>query len=118
MAGTGEVYEFGPYSLDVGERRLSHNGQIVPLAPKTHDVLVALLRRAGTLVTKRELLDLVWRDVAVEEGVLSVYISTLRKSLGQSVEGAAYIETVPRAGYRFAAGVTRRKATAEPLSMK
>ena len=81
-------------------------------------MLVALVRRAGTLVTKRELLDLVWRDVAVEEGVLSVYVSALRKSLGESVEGAAYIETVPRAGYRFWPSVTHREVSVEPLSMK
>ena len=115
---TGDIYAFGPYSLDVEERRLCHAGEIVPLAPKAFDVLVALVRRAGTLVTKRELLDLVWRDVSVEEGVLSVYVSALRKSLGESVEGAAYIETVPRAGYRFWAGVTHRAAPEEPLSMK
>jgi DNA-binding winged helix-turn-helix (wHTH) protein/tetratricopeptide (TPR) repeat protein len=115
---TGDVYVFGPYLLDVEERRLRHAGEIVPLAPKAFDVLVALVRRAGTLVTKRELLNLVWRDVSVEEGVLSVYVSALRKSLGDSVEGRAYIETVPRAGYRFSAGVTRGETRAEPLSMK
>ena len=118
MAGTSEVFEFGPYSLDVEERRLCNAGEIVPLAPKAFDVLVALVRHAGTLVTKRELLDLVWHDVSVEEGVLSVYVSALRKSLGESVQGTAYIETVPRAGYRFSAGVTRREARAEPLSMR
>src|SRR5512132_206504 len=114
---TCDVYAFGPYVLDVAERRLSNAGEIVSLAPKAFDVLVALVRRAGTLVTKRELLDLVWRDVSVEEGVLSVYVSALRKSLGES-EGTAYIETVPRAGYRFSADVMRREARAEPLSMK
>ena len=118
MAGTSEVFEFGPYSLDVEERRLCNAGEIVPLAPKAFDVLVALVRRAGTLVTKRELLDLVWHDVSVEEGVLSVYVSAFRKSLGESVEGTAYIETVPRAGYRFSEGVTRREPPAEPLSMR
>ena len=76
---TGEVYEFGPYALDVGERRLCNDGHVVPLTPKAHDVLVELVRRAGTLVTKRELLDLVWRDASVEEGVLAVYVSALRK---------------------------------------
>src|SRR5262245_35978432 len=115
---TGDVYAFGPYSLDVEERRLCNGDEIVPLAPKAFDVLVALVRRAGTLVTKRELLDLVWRDVAVEEGVLSVYVSALRKSLGESVDGAAYIETVPRAGYRFWARVTHREGPLEPLSLK
>jgi DNA-binding winged helix-turn-helix (wHTH) protein len=78
MAGIGEVYALGPYTLDVVERRLSTGGRILPLAPRAHDVLVALERRAGTLVTKQELLDVVWRDVSVEEGVLSVYVSTAR----------------------------------------
>jgi DNA-binding winged helix-turn-helix (wHTH) protein len=101
--------------LDVEERRLCNGGDIVPLAPKAFDVLVTLVRRAGTLVTKRELLDLVWRDVAVEEGVLSVYVSAIRKSLGESVGHTGYIETVPRAGYRFSGGVTHHEAPAEPL---
>jgi DNA-binding winged helix-turn-helix (wHTH) protein/tetratricopeptide (TPR) repeat protein len=117
MAGT-EVYEFGPYALDVTERRLWNAGHMVPLAPKAYDVLVALVRRAGTLVTKRELLDLVWSDVAVEEGVLSVYVAALRKMLGNSAETVPYIETVPRAGYRFAAAVRPRPVPAERLSMK
>jgi DNA-binding winged helix-turn-helix (wHTH) protein len=117
MAATGEVYEFGPYALDVGEHRLLKAGHVVPLAPKAHGVLVALVRRAGTLVTKSELLDLVWPDVSVEEGVLSVYVSALRKALGDSGEVAPYIETVPRTGYRFNAAV-RRTGGAEPLSMK
>jgi DNA-binding winged helix-turn-helix (wHTH) protein/tetratricopeptide (TPR) repeat protein len=118
MPDAGEVYEFGPYVLDVGERRFSKAGHIVPLPPRAHDVLVALVRRAGTLVTKRELLDLVWRDVAVEEGVLSVYVSALRRRLGDSGETTPYIETVPRAGYRFSGAVRRRTVPAEPLSMR
>jgi DNA-binding winged helix-turn-helix (wHTH) protein/tetratricopeptide (TPR) repeat protein len=118
MPRTPEVYAFGPYVLDATERRLWHDAEIVALAPKAHDVLVALVRRAGTLVSKRELLDLVWGDVAVEEGVLSVYVSTLRKSLGDTGDRASYIDTVPRAGYRFAATVTRTSPAAEPVSMQ
>ena len=118
MAGSPEVYEFGPYALDVHERRLCNAGQVVALRPKAHDVLVALVRRAGTLVTKRELLDLVWRDVSVEEGVLAVYVSSLRKRLGDGAETGTYIETVPRAGYRFSGAVRRTRVPAEPLSMK
>jgi DNA-binding winged helix-turn-helix (wHTH) protein/Tfp pilus assembly protein PilF len=118
MAGIDEVYEFGPYALDVGERRLLNDGRIVRLAPKAHDVLVALVRRAGTLVTKSELLDLIWPGVSVEEGVISVYVSALRKALGAPNEAATYIETVPRAGYRFSAAVRRRAVAADPLSMK
>ena len=112
------MYEFGPYALDVHERRLWNAGQVVALRPKAHDVLVALVRRAGTLVTKRELLDLVWRDVSVEEGILAVYVSALRKSLGDCGETGAYIETVPRAGYRFSGAVRLRRVPTEPLSMR
>ncbi|AMY09245.1 Transcriptional activator CadC [Luteitalea pratensis] len=112
------MYEFGPYALDVHERRLWNAGHVVALRPKAHDVLVALVRRAGTLVTKRELLDLVWRDVSVEEGILAVYVSSLRKSLGDCGETGAYIETVPRAGYRFSGAVRLRTVPAEPLSMR
>jgi len=114
MTSPHEVYEFGEYVLDVAERRLLKSGAAVPLAPKAQDVLVALVRRAGNLITKRELLDLVWADVAVEEGVLAVYVSALREALGPD----EYIETVARAGYRFAAEVERRTTHAEPLSMK
>src|SRR4026209_2991185 len=114
MTSPHEVYEFGEYVLDVAERRLLKAGAAVPLAPKAQDVLVALVRRAGNLITKRELLDLVWADVAVEEGVLAVYVSALRKALGPD----EYIETIARAGYRFAAEVERRTTHAEPLSMK
>jgi DNA-binding winged helix-turn-helix (wHTH) protein/tetratricopeptide (TPR) repeat protein len=116
MKRAAEIYEFGPYALDVAERRLWKGDRVVPLPPKAHDVLVALVRRAGTLVTKRELLDVVWRDVSVEEGVLSVYVSALRSKLGDTGESTAYIETVPRAGYRFSA-IVARKYTSEPVSM-
>jgi DNA-binding winged helix-turn-helix (wHTH) protein/tetratricopeptide (TPR) repeat protein len=115
---TQEVYEFGDYALDVAERRLSKSGQIVPLAPKAHDMLVALVRRAGTLVTKRELLDVVWYDACVEEGILSVHVSALRKLLDDGDTGSGYIETVPRAGYRFSAAVRRRTYGADSLSMR
>jgi DNA-binding winged helix-turn-helix (wHTH) protein/Flp pilus assembly protein TadD len=95
--GDREGYEFGEFRLEPAERRLTRGGvNAVVLPPKTYDVLVALVQRAGELITKRELLDAVWPDAFVEEGILAVHVSGLRKALG---EGA--IETVPRAGYRF-----------------
>jgi DNA-binding winged helix-turn-helix (wHTH) protein/tetratricopeptide (TPR) repeat protein len=99
-----ETYEFGEFTLDVSERRLSKGGQPIPLEPKAHEVLLALVRNAGRLLTKREFLDLVWPESFVEEGILAVHISGLRKALGQG--GQRYIETVPRAGYRFTCAVT------------
>jgi DNA-binding winged helix-turn-helix (wHTH) protein/predicted Zn-dependent protease len=102
-----EIYEFGEFTLDAPERRLSRGSQSIPLAPKEHDLLLALVRNAGRLVTKSELLEQVWPASFVEEGILSVHISTLRKLLGDRDSASRFIETVPRAGYRFVGPVVR-----------
>jgi DNA-binding winged helix-turn-helix (wHTH) protein/Tfp pilus assembly protein PilF len=101
-----EAYEFGEFVLDVAERRLSKGGLRLPLEPKAYDVLMALVRNGGRLLPKRQLLDLVWPDSFVEEGILAVHVSTLRKALGQGAHN--YIETVPGEGYRFSAPVKQR----------
>ena len=102
-----EVYEFGGFRLEVRERRLRRGTSPVHLAPKAYDLLVTLVRRSGRLVTKCELLERVWPGVFVEEGNLTVHVSSLRKRLGDVTQSPAYIETVSRAGYRFIAAVTR-----------
>jgi DNA-binding winged helix-turn-helix (wHTH) protein len=98
---TGERYVFGEVTVDVTERRVTRLGTTVGLPPKAHDLLVCLVRRAGHLVSKRELLDAVWPDAFVEEGILAVHVSALRKALGDGRDSARYIETVPKTGYRF-----------------
>ena len=100
-----ERYEFGEFALDVRERRLLRGGVPVALAPKAFDLLAAFVRHAGRLLTKRELLDIVWPDAFVEEGILSVHVSGLRKALDDGRRPPKYIETVSRSGYRFVARV-------------
>lgn len=97
-----EVYEFGPFRLDVGERLLSRQGHPVPLAPKLFDTLVVFARSGGRLLSKDELMRELWPDTAVEEANLVVNISALRKVLGEG-DDARYIETVPKGGYRLTA---------------
>ena len=103
MAGR-EVYEFGEFKLDVAERGLTKNGHAIRLVPKAYDVLVVLVRNGGRLVRKSELLAAVWPGSFVEEGILAVHISQLRKALGRR----PYIETVPRSGYRWLSGTGMR----------
>ncbi len=107
MANTAErgAYQFGPFHLDVRERRLSRGGQVIPLRLKVFDTLLVLVQNAGRLVTKQELLDTVWPETTVEENNLNHNVSVLRKALGEKATGQQYIETVPRVGYRFAAPV-------------
>ena len=107
MADTGVrgVYRFGPFHLDVRERRLSRGCDVIPLRLKVFDTLLVLVENAGRLVTKQELLDTVWPETTVEENNLNHNVSVLRKALGDRATGQRYIETVPRVGYRFAAPV-------------
>jgi DNA-binding winged helix-turn-helix (wHTH) protein/TolB-like protein len=109
-------YEFGPFRLDPAERLLLREGEPVPLEPKVFDTLVLLVRNGGRLLGKEELIDNVWPDAVVEEGSLTRNISALRRALGEGEDGLRYIETVPRRGYRFVAGVrVLRDESPDPL---
>ena len=99
------LYEFGPFRLLPAERRLLRDGQPVPLTPKAFDTLQVLVENSGHLLDKETLLHLVWADTFVEEGNLAQNIFSLRKALGQSENGAEFIETIPKSGYRFVATV-------------
>jgi uncharacterized delta-60 repeat protein len=77
----------------------------VALTPKAVETLTVLIQRPGRLVERDELMNSVWRDVAVEDGNLTVTISMLRKALGENDNGRKFIETVPRLGYKFIADV-------------
>ena len=104
-----ELYEFGSFQLDPGERLLLCEGRPVPMTPKAFDMLVALVARSGHLVEKEELMKAVWPDSFVEEGNLCVTVSLLRKALTVDRDGHKYIETVSKRGYRFVAGVKQRR---------
>ena len=101
---SGARYQFGPFCLDVAEQQLRQDGHVLPLTPKVFDVLRILVENSGHLVEKERLFAEVWPDSFVEEGALSRSVSILRKALGGS---DAYIETVPKKGYRFLAHVTQ-----------
>ena len=73
------------------------------LSPKALQVLAVLVRNAGRVISKDDLLNIVWPEAAVEEGNLAVHVFALRKALGERSATARYIETIPRRGYRFAA---------------
>ena len=102
-----DVFHFGEFTLDVPERRFLRGANAVRLAPKAFDLLVVLLEQSGRLVSKDELLARVWPNSFVEEGILNVHVSALRRALGDRGRPPTYIETVARSGYRFSAPVRR-----------
>jgi pimeloyl-ACP methyl ester carboxylesterase/DNA-binding winged helix-turn-helix (wHTH) protein len=96
------VYQFGPFRLNLEERELRRQRDLVALTPKAFDTLVVLVQNSGRVIEKDDLMKRVWPDTFVEEANLAVNISVLRKALGSTPSGGQYIETVPRRGYRFA----------------
>src|SRR6202012_3064716 len=101
------VISFGPFRLFAAERRLKKGDETLQLGGRALDTLIALVERAGEVVTQGELISRVWPDVTVEEANLRVHIASLRKALGDGRGGARYIVTLSGRGYCFVAPVTR-----------
>ncbi|MBV9926136.1 MAG: winged helix-turn-helix domain-containing protein [Acidobacteria bacterium] len=113
----GHLYEFGPFRLDPVERRLLRGGAPVTLTPKVFDILLLLVRNGGRALEKEEFMREIWPDSFVEEGNLNRQISTLRRALGDGLGGNRFIETIPKRGYRFVAGVRETGAPAAARSI-
>src|SRR5215468_5442124 len=97
---------FGDFRFNVPTRellRIENHGSETPvsLGSRAADLLHLFLHRPGELITKSEIMDAVWPNMAVEESNLTVQISALRRALGVGRNGASYIQTVPGRGYRF-----------------
>lgn len=98
-------FDFGPFRLDAQARVLLRDRAIVPLTPKVLDTLAVLVAHRGEMVSKEDLIRAIWPDTFVEESNLAQNVSVLRKALGDGLDCAPYIETVPKRGYRFVAHV-------------
>ena len=119
-----QSFEFDEFRLEVNEKLLLRRGEPVPLTPKTFQLLLLLVLNHGHLSKKDEIMSTVWPDSFVEEGNLSYTVRLLRKALDDDRQHPRFIETVPKAGYRFIAEVnhvrsweaTPEKSKADPVS--
>jgi predicted ATPase/DNA-binding winged helix-turn-helix (wHTH) protein len=102
-----KVLTFGPFQLFRSQRILRQGSKTVRLGDRALDILIALVDRAGEIVSKNELLHYAWPDTVVEENNLRVHIAAIRKILGDGHGGERYIVNVARRGYRFVATVSR-----------
>jgi non-specific serine/threonine protein kinase len=91
-----QTYRFGAVEVRPAERQLYVGGQPAAVGARAFDLLLALIDHRDRVLTKNELLDLVWPGLVVEENNLQVQVSTLRKVLGNQS-----IATLPGRGYRF-----------------
>jgi Tol biopolymer transport system component/DNA-binding winged helix-turn-helix (wHTH) protein len=94
-------FQFGPFSLNPDSRVLLKDGAPVAVTGKVLEALVVLVQNRGKVMSKDELLAILWPDTVVEEANLTQNISTLRKVLGDSPKDHRYIVTLPGRGYQF-----------------
>ncbi|MBT2320976.1 winged helix-turn-helix domain-containing protein [Variovorax paradoxus] len=100
MLPTDSIYRFDNIELRPSTRQLLVEGRPASLGARAFDVLSALIAHRERMLSKNELLDMVWPNLVVEENNLQVHVSALRKLLG-----ADAIVTIPGRGYRFAAAL-------------
>ncbi len=104
----------GPLHLDTEERVLYRSGEVVPLSPRSIDLLLALLEHPGQFVSREVLRRRVWGDLFVEDSNLSKHLSLLRVVLRQHLEGVDPIRTLPKRGYQFTFAVSISESSATP----
>ncbi|MGX9431672.1 MULTISPECIES: ATP-binding protein [Bradyrhizobium] len=105
MAVSESAASFGPFRLLPAQQLLLENERPVRLGSRALEILIALVERAGELVSKNELMARVWPHTVVEESNLKTHIANLRRILGDGQPGRRYLATVPGRGYCFVAPV-------------
>ena len=96
------MHNFGDVAVDVATRSVTRAGINVPLTFKEFDLLVALLERHGTVVTRRQLLEEVWEHQAeVQTRTVDMHVAELRRKLEPDPAHPKYILTVWKVGYRL-----------------
>lgn len=109
------IYQFGDCSLDTGSLELNRNGELVRLEPQVFRLIVCLIENRNRVVTKDELIEMVWDGRIVSDGALNTRISSARNAVGDTGKTQAVIKTFPRRGFRFVANVVEvQPASAVP----
>jgi DNA-binding winged helix-turn-helix (wHTH) protein len=112
-----DVMSFGPYRLIPAERVLLKGDAPMTIGSRALDILIALVKEAGEVISQRDLMARAWPNLVVGEGSLRVTIAGLRKTLGETRDGVRFIANVPGRGYCFVAQVKRTQAGSEASAL-
>jgi DNA-binding winged helix-turn-helix (wHTH) protein/TolB-like protein/Tfp pilus assembly protein PilF len=109
---TRDPLRIGEWSVDRSANELRRGAETARIEPKAMEVLLALARRAGEVVSREKLLEAVWPGVVVGDEALTQCIIKLRKALGDQPRTPLYVETIPKRGYRLIAKVLTAESAA------
>jgi TolB-like protein len=108
------IYALGPFRLDTEDKIVYRGSEPVLLGRRAVEVLCTLVEHSGTLVSKQTLIEAVWGRQVIDEANLTVQIGAIRRAFGQKKDSVAWIETLPRRGYRFIGPVAMQSQPAQP----
>jgi two-component system KDP operon response regulator KdpE len=101
-SGTEPIFTVGPLQVDFAQRLVQVNGQEVKLTPTEYDLLKALIKNKGKIMTRQMLLSQVWgTGYGTESHYLHVYIGQLRRKIEPDPARPRFILTISGVGYRF-----------------
>lgn len=101
---------FGEHVLDADRRELTRGSEAIAVGPQVFDLLVYLVQNRERVVTKDDLIDVVWRGRIVSESTLTSHINAVRKAIGDSGGEQRLLRTIARKGYRFVGEVLESHA--------
>ncbi len=102
---TEDAFYIASWLIEPAINRISREGEVRQLDPRTMQVLICLAENPGDVVKREYLMDNVWKEVIVNENTLSSVIARLRKLLDDDWQNPQYVETISKAGYRLIAPV-------------
>ena len=109
---------FGGYALDADRRELTRGSEAIAVGPQVFDLLVYLVQNRERVVSKDDLLDVVWGGRIVSESTLTSHINAVRKAIGDSGEQQRLIRTIARKGFRFVGEVREAQSSDGFSSLK
>jgi two-component system KDP operon response regulator KdpE len=102
QSGTEPIFTAGPLRVDFAQRQVQVNGQEVKLTPTEYDLLKALIKNSGKIMTRQMLLSQVWgTGYGAESHYLHVYVGQLRRKIEPDPTNPRFILTISGVGYRF-----------------
>ncbi|MBR1230330.1 MULTISPECIES: winged helix-turn-helix domain-containing protein [unclassified Bradyrhizobium] len=101
-------FDFDKYALDTNLRELRRDGELVAMQPQVFDLLVHLLKRRDHVVSRNELIALVWGGRTVSDSTLDSRINAARNAIGDCGKEQRLIRTIPRKGLRFVGTVNEQ----------
>ena len=112
-----QVYCFEDFELDTWRGQLRRQGELIVSEPKVFELVHYFVRNPDRLVTKNELLEVIWSGQCVSESVLNVAISKLRTALGER-QGRRFVENHYGRGYRFVQPVRIVEGNPKPAKVQ